>query len=464
MIAAGLDLGRLEEHCLAELERWGVPGVEVVAIRDREVVFAEGFGRRRLDPDLPVTPGTVFAHGSTGKGFTAFLVAALVDEGLLAWDTPVREYVPELRLADPAVADRVTLRDLLSHRSGLARHDLAWIANPGWTRPELVRRLRRLPLGGDLRQAWSYSNLGYILAGHVAEVVTGSSFEELLRGRIFVPLGLRRTYASTAEVQALDDHAEPYREKAGRPVPIPMRPLEGAAPAGGVLSCATDTALWLLLQLGETAPAETHALQMPMPGQADGEFALLGYGLGWCLGTYRGRRLVWHNGGIDGFYTEFLLLPDDGVAVGVCNNGGSVVSAAVARHVADLLLGVEAEDWGARLYEQAHGDAAEPEPSSVAGTSPSHGLEDFAATYVHPGYGELQVTVRDDELRFRLGELDLASAWRHYDTWDLSLATLDEVSFTATFVTDAAGVVSEVLAPLEPAVEPIRLRRRAGPD
>ena len=476
MIAAGLDVERLAAFCGAELERWATPGVEVVAIKGDEVVFAGGFGRRRLDPDLPVTEHTVFAHGSTGKGFTAFLVGTLVDAGILAWDAPVRDYVPDLRIPDPALEDRVTIRDLLTHRSGLGRHDLAWICNPTWTRREFVGRLRHLPLSADLRQAFHYSNFGYVLAGHVVEVVTGSTFEDQLQERVFGPLGFERTYVSTAVALALEDHADPHRVLAGKPVSIPARPLEAASPAGGIWSCATDTARWLRLQLGdgaidgrrvlsETNFKLTHTAWIPMPAQPAGDFELAGYAMGWCLGTYRGRRMVWHNGGVDGFYTEFMLLPDDGIAVGTCNNAGEAISQVVARHVVDELLQVESRDWGAELKElDAKGEAAaaESQPQPVAGTSPSHPLADYAGTFVHPGYGDLRFELRDGELRATLGEVELRASWRHYDTWDLRLATLSDHAISATFYTDPAGAVSEVFLPLEPAVEPIRFRRRTG--
>jgi CubicO group peptidase (beta-lactamase class C family) len=450
---------RIADVGAAELERWGTPGLELIAIKDREVVFCGGFGRRSLDPDQPVTPDTVFAHGSTGKAFTAYLVSKVVEEGLLAWDTPVREYIPELRLADPVVAERVTLRDLLSHRSGLARHDLAWIANPSWSRRDLVARLRHLPLAHDLRQAWQYSNFGFVVAGHAVEAVTGSTYEEQLRQRIFEPLGLERSYARTAEMQAQEDHARPYRIKGGRAVAIPQRSLDSASPAGGVMSCARDTAKWLLLQLDG---GETQQLQMPMPGGNDDDVVINGYAMGWCVGTYRGRKLVWHNGGVDGFYTEFLLLPDDGIAVGTCNNAGQLISQAVAREVADLLLGVEPKGWGAVVKDQVDkaeaqaGQGAQP----IAGTSPAHPLEEYAGTFVHPGYGDLAFELRDGGLAARLGETELQTAHRHFDTWSLTLATLGETSIPATFFTDASGKVAEVLVPAEPGQEPVRFRRQ----
>jgi hypothetical protein len=239
-------------------------------------------------------------------------------------------------------------------------------------------------------------------------------------------------------------------------------------------------ARWLRLQLngGEIegrrllSPAafrETHTLQMPIPAapRNDEEFTMAGYALGWAVGTYRGRRLVWHNGGIDGFYTEFMLLPDDGIAVATCNNAGLPISLTLARTVADRLLGVDGRDWGAHLREQrdkAKDAAASAKPKVAEGTTPSHPLADFAGAYEHPGYGTIRFTVEDGALKAAAGELELVSNHRHYDTWDLSLNTMAEVSLSATFYTDPSGAVSEVILPLEETVEPIRFRRQADAE
>jgi len=148
---AELDIEALSAHVARELERFRLPGVEVVVVRDGDVLFAGGFGKRDVERDLPVTSKTVFAHGSTGKAFTSFLVGQLVDEGLLEWDRPIRDSMPDFKLADPVATERISVRDLLCHRSGIPRHDLAWLANPALDRGELVRRMRYLEPSRDLR-------------------------------------------------------------------------------------------------------------------------------------------------------------------------------------------------------------------------------------------------------------------------------------------------------------------------
>ena len=152
-----------------KLASWEVPGCAIAAVQDERIVLAAGWGQRDLDTELPVTSDTLFAIGSTTEAFTAATVGALVEDGLLEWERPLRDYLPELWLHDPVVTDRLTVVDLLSHRSGLPRHEMVWLGHPDRSRAELVRRLRFLPLSKDLRQAFQYCNLGYLVAGHIEQ-------------------------------------------------------------------------------------------------------------------------------------------------------------------------------------------------------------------------------------------------------------------------------------------------------
>lgn len=468
------------EGLAKELDRWHVPGLEVAVVAEGRAVFTGGLGHRGVEDSAPVGERTRFHHGSCGKAFTGLLGAVLAEEGLLDLDAPVRRYLPELALPDPVVAERVTTRDLLSHRSGLARHDLAWILNPSWSREELVRRMAHLPLAGDLRNQWVYSNFGFTAAGLAMGRATGSTWEEQVRTRVLEPLGMARTISESQPVTGDADHARPHLEVEDRAVPTVFRWLDGPAPAGGLLSCAEDSVRWLLLQTGATdlgvsatAVSLTHQIQMPIPATAVSlpGLRLLGYGFGWVIGTFNGHPLVWHNGGVDGFRTDTLLLPEQGIGVlASANLHGTTLTLAAVLDIAGRLLGeVPEESWYDRLRPEAQDGPEQPASDassqatgdSAAAPRPSHALAHYAATYEHPGYGELIVGTNGSELSFRLGEFDLEAAHRHYDTWELRYAAL-EVDFTATFVTDADGVVAEAVLPLDPTSSPARFARRAA--
>ena len=211
----------IEPFVLDQLAAWAVPGCAVAGVRDGKVVLAAGWGRRDLDAELPVTPNTLFAIGSATKAFTAAAVGALVDEGLLDWHRPLRDYVPDLRLSDSTVADRVSVVDLLCHRSGLPRHELTWLGHPARSRADLVRRLRFLPLSEDLRQGFQYCNLGYLAAGYVIEALSGTSWEDFVRARLLTPIGMNDSNLSVDDLNASPDHAAAYERRGVTVVPVP---------------------------------------------------------------------------------------------------------------------------------------------------------------------------------------------------------------------------------------------------
>ena len=469
----------IERFVNEQLAAWEVPGCAIAAVRDGDVVLAAGWGRRDLETGLPVTSDTLFAIGSVTKAFTAATVGALVDDGLLEWERPLRDFLPDLRLYDPVVTDRLTVVDLLSHRSGLPRHDLAWLGHPARSRAELVRQLRFLPLSRDLRQAFQYCNLGYLVAGHLVEVLSGTPWEDYLRTRLLTPLGMDRSNLSVGNMRADPDHASAYERRQGVIVPVPPRPVTAMASAGAVNSCAADMARWLLAQLGggqidgravmsPGTMARQHAPHMVLP--EDRTFPAStrqAYGLGWLIGQYRGHRLAEHGGGIDGFQTECMLLPDDGIGVAVMTNtSSSAMAPVVAYRVLDELLGLEPFDWFAEFkarYDAAVAGIREVRSARhvVPGARLPRALDAYAGEYQHPGYGTLIITVDGDTLRPRLGTMDLSLAHRHYETFDLEWHELGDQShlFPLMFLSDPDGDITALTVPFEPSVGPLRFDR-----
>jgi CubicO group peptidase (beta-lactamase class C family) len=469
----------IERFVLEQLAAWEVPGCAIAAVRDREVVLSAGFGRREVETELPVTSETLFAIGSTTKAFTAATVGALVDDGVLEWEAPLREYLPDFRLQDPVATDRLSIVDLLSHRSGLPRHDLVWIGHPDRSRAELMTRLRFLPLSKDLREAFQYCNLGYLVAGHVVEVLSGERWEDCMHARLLGPLGMHRSNLSVDALRADPDHATAYERREGVVVSVPPRPVTALAPAGAVNSCAADMTRWLLAQLsqgqldGQTVISPSTVARQQTPHTLlpeDRTFPAStrhAYGLGWMIGRYREHRIVEHGGGLDGFLTECMLLPDDGIGVAVMTNTSSSAMAPVlAYRVLDELLGLEPLDWFSSI-----------KPRYDAVTSGSHdvraarrvvpdaplprSLDMYVGEYEHPGYGTLTITSEDGRLHPRLGTMEMSLAHRHYETFDLEWHELAAVShvFPLMFVSDPDGDVTALTVPLEPSVDPLRFDR-----
>jgi CubicO group peptidase (beta-lactamase class C family) len=472
----------IEQFIVDQLAAWEVPGCAVAAVRRGDVVLAGGWGRRDLEAGLPVTPDTLFAIGSTTKAFTATTVGTLVDDGLLEWERPLRDYVPEIRLADPAVTDRLTVTDLLSHRSGLPRHDQVWLGHPGRSRAESIGRLRFLPLSKDLRQQFQYCNIGYLAAGHIVDVLSGVPWEQYLSTRFLTPLRMGRSNLSVEEMVADADHSTAYERREGGVVrPVAQRPVTAMAPAGAINSCAADLTRWLLAQLAggqvdgqAVMSADTvrrqHEPHIVLPeDRTFPESTRHAYGLGWLIGRYRDHRLLEHSGGIDGFLTECMLLPDDGIGIAVMTNtSSSVMAPVVAYRVLDELLGLEPLDWFSRYkarYDAAIGGGREARSARhvVSSAPPPRPLAAYAGEYEHPGYGTISITAEADTLRPSFGTLNLTLAHRHYETFDLEWHELGEQShiFPLMFLSDADGDVTALTVPLEPTVEPARFDRRA---
>jgi CubicO group peptidase (beta-lactamase class C family) len=469
----------IERFVVEQLAAWEVPGCAIAAVQDGKLVLAAGWGQRELDTKLPVTPDTLFAIGSTTKAFTAATVGALVDDGLLEWERPLRDYVPELRLSDAVVTDRLTVVDLLSHRSGLPRHEMVWLGHPDRSRADLFRRLRFLPLSKDLRQAFQYCNLGYMVAGHAVEVLSGARWEDYVRGRLLTPLGMGRSNLSVDDMTADPDHATAYERRQGVIVSVPQRPVTALAPAGAINSCAADMARWLLAQLGggqmdgqavmsPDTVARQHQPHIVLP--EDRTFPAStrhAYGLGWLIGRYRDHRLLEHGGGIDGFQTECMLLPDDGIGVAVMTNtSSSAMAPVVAYRVLDELLGLEALDWFSDFKPRfdtlmAGMREAREVRRVVPGAPLSRPLDAYVGEYEHPGYGTLAITAEGGTLRPRLGTLDISLAHRHYETFDLEWHELGDQShlFPLMFLSDPEGDVTALTVPFEPSVEPQRFDR-----
>ena len=231
------------------MKRFDVPGLAIAVVKGKDVVYAKGFGFRDVEKQLPVTPDTLFAIGSSTKAFTAFVLGTLVDEGRVDWDTPVRTYIPWFKLYDPSASERITPRDLLTHRSGLPRHDLAWYNNNDITREEVVRRLAYLEPSADLREKFQYNNMMYLTAGYLAETLTGMTWEQAVRTRVLDPAGMTRTNFDVAVSERDADAAQPYAKKDDKVVKVPFRPIVAPGPAGSINSTADDMARWAIVHL-----------------------------------------------------------------------------------------------------------------------------------------------------------------------------------------------------------------------
>lgn len=472
-----------DEQALAGLDQaigqmladWQVPGVAVAVVRDGRVVLSRGYGVRNPDRREPMNADTIFPIASMSKAFASFSVGLLVDEGRMSFDAPVTTYIPELRAADPAATQGLTLRDMLSHRSGMPRHDAVWYHNEALTRDEIVRRMPALDFSAPLRARFQYNNIMFILSGLAVDRMTDGSWEDFVGRRIFEPLGMDRTTFSPDRAHRDPNHAAGREVLDGRAVTVPMfRNTALLNPAGGVYSNVDDLANWMLVHLEggrfqgrqilqPATVADMHRTHMPLGATVrEPERVPVGYGLGWFTDIYRGRQVVQHGGNLPGVSTLVALMPAERLGVTVLvNHGGSELRDALTWAIMDRFLGERGRDWtGEALARKRAGEASEVAAranigaSRVDGTRPSHALADFAGAYDHPGYGPITVTLSGNRLAARYNDDSSPLEHFHYDVFNATTTDPRHLMLDGRFqfVMDSYGRISGVQSAIEPAL------------
>jgi CubicO group peptidase (beta-lactamase class C family) len=440
-LAAGIDSAALDALIENVRKAYQAPGVAVAIVHNDVAVYSKGFGVRKLGESAPVTADTRFAIGSTSKAFTTAAMGILVDEGKMAWDDPVRKHVPFFRLSDPLADANVTMRDIVCHRTGLSRHDLLWFNSP-WPREQIIRKIGLVPLTKPFRSAYQYQNIMFLTAGYAVGLISGSSWEEFVRKRIFTPLGMNNSDFSVNDAVKAPDYSEPHVKEEEALKAIPWRNIDNVAPAGSINSSVNDLSRWVRMQLNEgrfegsqiLKPAtlrEMHSAQMAMPvddpvGRVLGaESNLASYGLGWILQDYRGHHMVSHGGAIDGFRAQVALLPRQRYGIIILSNlGGTSLPEALRNAIADRLLGLEARDWAKAYLERAAKQEAEAkkreeerEQKRHKDTKPSRELAAYTGFYENPAYGLAAVSAEGSELRLKWSNWDAGLEHFHFDVF-----------------------------------------------
>jgi CubicO group peptidase (beta-lactamase class C family) len=404
-------------------------------VQNGEVALTRVYGLRDVEAGFKVTTDTQFLIGSVTKSFTSTGLALLMDERRLDWKKPVRDYIPEFRLNDAVATDRVTVRDLLCHHSGLPRHDWVWVSGD-LSPAQMLAAMRYLEPSDDIRSTHQYSNLGYFVASIVAERVSGQSWAEFTRVRLTDKLHMNVTF-TVEDLAAAPDAAMPYEMDGETRLRANLWPIRVTA-AGGINTSIASFASWLRfhLDMGEfegqrlLSPALIQQLQTPRAHVSAPEFAEYSdvhCGLGFRSHWYRGERVVWHSGGWIGWSTLMTMLPDRGVGVAVfTNRNPNPVTEILANHVFDRVCGKEPIPWLDRYREQRRKFVAQLEIDRQArkaarrpNTRPSHDLADYAGDYDHPGYGRITITYGEGKLNWAYRGMSEPLAHRHYDTFEL---------------------------------------------
>lgn len=430
----GPAIDRVVARTMAE---YSVPGIAVGIVKDGKLVFAKGYGVRELGQPAKVDPDTIFAIGSNTKAFTTAALAMLVDSGKLRWDDRVIDYLPDFRMWDPYVTREFTIRDLVTHRSGLGlgAGDLLFVTPTDFTRHDIVRALRHLKPVSSFRSEFAYDNLLYVVAGEVVAAASGQSWDDFVTARILKPLHMDACAVATGRLADRSNVAAPHVLVEGRLTQIPPLEIPAVGPAGSIQCNITGMARWVAVQLGrgkapdgsalfsEAQSEEMWSVQTPL--RAGGRNAELtrthfaGYGLGWGLNDFHGYKRVSHNGGLPGMVTHVGMIPELKLGVVVLTNQqeGFALSS-VALQILDAYTGAPKRDWVALTREakaaqeqrmrEADAKRAPPESAAAAGAAATE-LAVYVGVYADAWRGDATIARAGDGLQLTFSHTDSLS-------------------------------------------------------
>lgn len=436
----------LDSYVTKALQTWHVPGVSIAIVRNDSVLYTKGYGVLALGGKQPVNDHTLFEIGSSSKAFTATIVSMLVGEGKMRYDALLSDYLPGFRMADPIASNEVTLRDALTHRSGIARGELAWLG-AGVPRDEIIHRIRFIKPESPFRSRFSYQNMMFLAAGEAAARVAGKSWDELVKERIFAPLGMT---SSATDFRGLDPSvfAAPHGLERDSVFVKPHMDMTNIAPAGSIISNARDMAQWLRFQLNDgvvngkrlvnaAAFHETHTPQILVGGSLGRPDTVESipvtvfstYGMGWIIEDYH-RNLMWqHGGNTDGMTAAVGMLPEKKFGVVVLSNmNGAQLPGILMHYIFDRALGLPPRDLSGEAHTRMIAQRRRADSAQVAQTGqtktnpePPAALSAFAGTYADSLYGEAVVTVENGHLELKRGEWHGPLAFKNANnfTWTI---------------------------------------------
>jgi CubicO group peptidase (beta-lactamase class C family) len=419
----------LDRYITHVIQQWQIPGLAIAVVRNDSTLVAKGYGVRQLGKPARVDENTVFDIASLTKSFTSTAAAILVDRGVLRWDDPVQRYLPELVLPTDTLTKQATLRDFLSHRTGLDPANMMWVPT-AVDRQEVLRRMRYLRPIARLRQTMVYSNIGYTVAGEAAAAAAHTSFENLLRDVVIKPLNMSSTTWTYEQAASMPNVAASHATIEGRQQVISRELQRDAiAPAAAVQSSVRDMTRWMRLHLNngvldgkrlvsESTMRAMHSVQVGIPTTPAMRAArlvqdtVIGYGMGWQIMDYRGHRVWWHTGNGDGQIAYMALFPNDRLGIIVLVNTWSapLVHGALVNRILDTYLGYEPRDWAAEAFARvpamarAQDSATRAMDAMKSPTPPLLPLTAYAGTYEHPLFGPVHVRAEPSGLTLQMGE------------------------------------------------------------
>lgn len=428
--ATPLSAAQIDALVARTMKALDVPGIAVAVIKDGQTVVAKGYGVRGLNDPAPMDADTLAAIGSNTKAFTAFALGMLADENKLKWDDKVTDFIPEFKLYNPYVTDEFTIRDLLTHRSGLglgAGDLMFWPGRTDFTTRDVIHNLRYLKQASGFRTRYDYDNLLYVVAGEVLKRASGMPYENFIEQRMLAPLGMRRSAASLQRLKDTSNIVTPHAGVDGRVQPVAWQPNEVVNAAGGIYSNVNDMSKWvgMLLAQGKFGAAgrrlfseavlqEAWRPQTPI-GMSGGDYRIhfAAYGLGWFLSDAAGYKVVEHTGGVLGMVSQVVLVPELQLGIVVLTNQeqGAALGA-IVDSIKDGYFGLPATDRVRQTADRVAARKAADDKQTAAiwtaidaersaGGKREAELTHYAGTYRDRWFGDVTVALEGGALRLR---------------------------------------------------------------
>jgi CubicO group peptidase (beta-lactamase class C family) len=445
-------LERIDSYIKQAMIDWKMPGFAVSIVKNDTVIFSKGYGVRDIRTNEPVDESTNFMIASCSKAFTTASIARLVDQGKLKWDDPVTKYLPYFHMYDPWVTKEMTIRDLVTHRSGLATFsgDILWLGST-YDKDEVIRRAQYLKPTSSFRSRYGYQNIMFSVAGEVIKAVSDTNWHSYVKHNFFEPLGMTRSNTSIKEMKALGNNAWPHRLLNGNVVAhSDYYSIETVAPAGAINSNVKDMAQWIRLQLNKGKFGERRIFSERQSNEMWSNNMFVGnnnYGLGWFIAYNNGKRVLNHGGGMPGMISDVTIIPEEKLGLVILSNYETGMVNAIRNYIMDLMMNVEPKDYNkmmldnwSRRMENFEKENKRREDVRVKNTKPSLPLEKYCGTYEDKMYGKAEVSLKEGKLfmeflpspTFR-GELKHYHFDQFYIDWEDEFLTRGWIKFDMNF-------------------------------
>ncbi len=468
----GQKTADLDAYFQKALVDWDVPAMGIAIVTKDSIIFSKGYGVKDITTKEPADANSLFAVASNTKAFTASAIGLLIDQGKLTWDDKVVDHLPWFKMYDPYVTANMTIRDLLSHRSGLVTFsgDLLWYGTTH-TAEEVIRRAQYLKPAYGFRTTFGYSNITYLTAGKIIEKVTGETWDAFIKKSFLQPLGMNSTLTSVSEFTRKTNLTQPHTTDEGKTIKIDYMNWDNIAPAGALLSSANDMSKWLQLQLNNGKWGDKQIISEKVLNEmwypqimnpvSKGSRELWptthfkGYGMGWSIFDYHGKKVVSHSGGYDGMISYTAFVPEANIGLVILTNKNSSLYLPMFYKILDTYLSNETKDWSAfflereaKMKEYEIRQKAEHAAKRAMNTKPGAELQKYTGTYTSKLYGDATVEIKDGKLYVRFVPTPLFHGslehW-HFDTFTLKFPDVPSLpEGTVNFVFNADGDVEQM--------------------